>query len=64
MDLTIPKNNFFSKVTDNPLYTIGVPFFSVNNKTLGTDGDSFTKVFILAELISIILDFNCLAAVF
>jgi len=42
--LTIPKNNFFSKVSDNPLKIIGIPFLSVNNKTFGTDGLSLMKV--------------------
>jgi len=38
--LTIPKNNFFSKATDKPLNMMGIPFLSVNNSTLGTEGAS------------------------
>lgn len=36
--LTIPKVNFFSNATLNPLKTEGIPFLSLNNNTLGTLG--------------------------
>ena len=36
--LTIPKVNFFSKATLNPLKTEGIPFLSLNNNTFGTLG--------------------------
>jgi len=51
--LTIPKNNFYSKVIDNPLNIVGVPVLSVKSKTLGTDTASFIKVSILLEVTSI-----------
>jgi hypothetical protein len=41
---------------------MGTPFFSVKSKTLGTDGDSFTNVFIFEEDISIMFEDKCLAA--
>lgn len=60
--LIIPKNNFFSKANDNPLNNKGIPFLSVNNKTLGTDGFSLMKVSTLADVTSITLLYMYLAA--
>lgn len=42
---TMPKNSFYSKAIDRALNIRGTPLgFSVNNSTLGTEGESLMKV--------------------
>ncbi len=61
---TIPNVNFFSKATDKPLYTDGIPFLSVNKNILGTLGFYDKNVLILDEVIYIMLLCKYFDAVF